>query len=323
MGTQTYIHVGAADRSKVSGDLKISGQAVLRSNQGINKLFSTNILVLALVVISFSGVIESALAQPTGDSSGRQLIEELKLLAQSDVDNNIARRTEFVIHLYEKNSAGVTAQEIRKTYDNAFSESVKQSEQRHNRQIITNTLLGLLGLGIGAFVVIKRNILKIKKVSANIPFGIGQVELETVETSRNAAWALYIEMTTRIATQQLEDDHGLLREALNSLYSLFGITRQILKEAGPDVGASSETVGGIATDVLNQGLRPFLAKWHPKLQIWEAQRPEGVSHKEHEKNWAEEVQMRHELKLLGQNLEQYTNALAKIAGAPLLKSSAQ
>lgn len=54
--------------------------------------------------------------------------------------------------------------------------------------------------------------------------------------------------------------------------------------------------------------------------MWEAQRPENVSPKEHEQNWLEEAQMRNELKRLGQNLEQYTNALAKIAGAPSLNS---
>ena len=40
--------------------------------------------------------------------------------------------------------------------------------------------------------------------------------------------------------------HFLYNEALNSLYSLFGTTREILKEAGSDVGASQNSVGGIA-----------------------------------------------------------------------------
>jgi hypothetical protein len=321
MGIQTYIHVGAADSSKVSSDLKISGQAVLRSNQGIDKLFSTNILVLVLVVISFSGVIESALVQPTGASSGRQLIEELKLLAQSDADNNIDRRTEFVIKLYEKNSMGLTAQDIRKAYDDAFSLQSRQNEQQTNTRGIGAGLLGLLALGAGTFVVAKKNILKVKTVKAQIPW-VGEVEFETVENARKAAWKLYVEMRTRIVTQHLGDDQGLLREALNSLYKLFELTREILKEAGPDVGASRDSVGGIAIALLNEGLRPFTAKWHPKLKIWEAQKTEGMSDKEHEGNWSEEADMRRELKLLSQNLEQYTNALAKISGAPLLNSSA-
>lgn len=131
---------------------------------------------------------------------------------------------------------------------------------------------------------------------------------------RRAAWSLYVELTTRIANQTLETDQGLLREALTSLYSLFGATRQILREDGPDVGTSLESVGGIAIAVLNVGLRPFLSKWHPALSAWEAHRPANVGPKQHEKNWAEEPQLRNELKLLRENLEQYVHALAEVIG---------
>lgn len=155
---------------------------------------------------------------------------------------------------------------------------------------------------------------KLKKVSVHLPFGIGGAEWEADPTERRAAWSLYVELVTRIAIQPLEADEGLLREALNSLYSLFAVTRQILREAGPDVGASYESVGGIAIAVLNKGLRPFLAKWHPLLQAWEAQRPVQVNPKEHEQNWTEEPKLRSELESLRQELEQYANALATIAG---------
>lgn len=155
---------------------------------------------------------------------------------------------------------------------------------------------------------------KLKKVSVKLPFGIGGAEWEADTTERKAAWSLYVELITRIAIQDLEKDQGLLRELLNSLHSLFSVTRQILKEAGPDVGASSKSVGGIAIAVLNRGLRPFLSKWHPALQAWEAQRPDNVSPIEHERNWVEEPQLRSELQSLNVALEQYAFALAKVVG---------
>ncbi len=160
----------------------------------------------------------------------------------------------------------------------------------------------------------KQDPAKLKKVSVNLPFGIGGAEWEADVTERKAAWSLYIELVTRITVQSLEADQGLLREALNSLHSMFAITRQILREAGPDVGILSASVGGIAIAVLNKGLRPFLSKWHPLLQTWEAQKPPTTSAKDHEKNWSLEPQMRQELLLLGKNLEQYANALAEIVG---------
>ena len=154
----------------------------------------------------------------------------------------------------------------------------------------------------------------LRKVSVSLPFGIGSAEWEADPTERRAAWSLYVELVTRVAVQPLETDQGLLREALTSLHSLFGTTREILKDAGPDVGASHDSVGGIAIAVLNNGLRPFLAKWHPRLQAWEAQKTVTLSFKEHEKNWSEENTLYSELDTLRQGLDLYAKALAVIAG---------
>lgn len=160
----------------------------------------------------------------------------------------------------------------------------------------------------------KRDPAILKKVSVSLPFGIGSAEWEVDSTERNAAWSLYVELVTRVAVQSLEIDRGTLREALTSLYSLFGSTREILREAGPDVGASHDSVGGIAIAVLNNGLRPFLSKWHPELQAWEAKRSLNLSPAEHEKSWQEEPQLRSELESLRKDLEKYAKVLATISG---------
>ena len=159
-----------------------------------------------------------------------------------------------------------------------------------------------------------RDRVSLETVSVSLPFGIGSMAWKVDPTERKAAWSLYVELVTRIAVQQLEVDQGLVREAMNSLYSLFGTTREVLKAAGPNVGASRDSVGGIAIAVLNNGLRPFLAKWHPLLQAWETRRPVGVSPKEHEQSWSEEPKLRSELEVLRGGLEDYAKALAKISG---------
>ncbi len=137
----------------------------------------------------------------------------------------------------------------------------------------------------------KGDLAKLKKIAVSLPFGLGSAEWEADSTQRRAAWALYVELMTRTTVQELANDAGLAREIMNSLYTLFGTTREILRDAGPDVGASQESVGGLAIAVLNQGLRPFLTRWHPLLQVWEAQRPEKMSFKEHEQQWAEEPKL--------------------------------
>ncbi|HWP43724.1 MAG TPA: hypothetical protein VNO14_10845 [Blastocatellia bacterium] len=160
----------------------------------------------------------------------------------------------------------------------------------------------------------KRDPARLKKVSVSLPFGIGSAEWNSDPTERRAAWSLYVELITRIAVQPLATHEGLLRETLSSLHSLFATTRSILREAGPDVGASRDSVGGIAIAVLNNGLRPFLAKWHPALLSWEAKRSPGEDHKEHEMKWAEQPMLCEELSKLIKDLGEYAHALAVIAG---------
>ena len=103
----------------------------------------------------------------------------------------------------------------------------------------------------------KHNLAVLKRVTVSLPFGIGSASWEADPTERNAAWELCVELVTRVAVQSLHPQEGLVREAMNSLYSLFGSTREILRKAGPDVGASHDSVGGIAIAVLNNGPARF------------------------------------------------------------------
>ena len=102
-----------------------------------------------------------------------------------------------------------------------------------------------------------------------------------------------------------------MREAMNSLYSLFGSTREILRKAGPNVGASHDSVGGIAIAVLNNGLRPFLSRWHPLLLEWEEKKPHGTSPQAHEKAWDKEIIVRGELDALRGDLRQSCKCVSR------------
>jgi hypothetical protein len=158
---------------------------------------------------------------------------------------------------------------------------------------------------------------KVTTLHLSLPFGIGGVTIEPNDVEQRAAWSLYVELVSRIAIQPLKDDEGLLREALTSLYRLFEVTRTVLKEAGPEVGNGPESLGAIALAVLNDGLRPFLAKWHPRLKAYEDLRKPDVSQPDHERNWPEYNNLRGELVTLQGNLRDYADALGKIAGVKL------
>lgn len=88
-----------------------------------------------------------------------------------------------------------------------------------------------------------------------------ELEISHTKDDRNAAWDMYVEMITRTVTQPLSYNYGDEEAALKSIYELFEITRNILKEKGRN--AKEFTM--IAVVVLNQIVRPFTSKWHQKL----------------------------------------------------------
>jgi hypothetical protein len=152
------------------------------------------------------------------------------------------------------------------------------------------------------------------KLTVGLPFNLGQLEFEPDETQQKAAWELYVELTTRIAVQPLGPEEGLMREALSSLYNIFGATREILRRAGPSVAQGPHSFGPMAIEVLNKGLRPFLAKWHPLLLAHEQKRPIDVSARDHERSWEKFEEFRKELVKVQEQMMIYAEALSQIAG---------
>lgn len=125
-----------------------------------------------------------------------------------------------------------------------------------------------------------------------------EMDLQFRDKDKDAAWGLYIELLTRIATQPLPKEHGDEATALESVYKLFGITREIIKQHGRDCIEFTK----IAIVVLNQKIRPFTARWH-KLML------EGGFEKEEIRE-----KFRSELEELQTILRTYTKMLSDMAG---------
>jgi len=88
-----------------------------------------------------------------------------------------------------------------------------------------------------------------------------EADWQPKDKDKDAAWELYIELLTRIATQPLPKEHGDEATALNSIHKLFSLTREIIKKHGRECIEFTK----IAIVVLNQIVRPFTAKWHKEL----------------------------------------------------------
>ena len=125
-----------------------------------------------------------------------------------------------------------------------------------------------------------------------------EMEWQPQNADKDAAWEMYIELLTRITTQPLPDEQGDEQAALDSIYSLFPATREIIRRHGRDCKEFTK----IAVVVLNQVVRPFTARWH------------GRSLANAFGDSTQRAQFRGELSDLRDSLKRYSHMLADMAG---------
>ena len=130
-----------------------------------------------------------------------------------------------------------------------------------------------------------------------LSFGFLEAEFAPRDADRNAAWELYVELLTRITTQRLLPEDGDEKTALDSVFALFTITRDILKRHGSGCIEFSK----LAIPVLNQIIRPFTARWHKRALAGAFENAE------------QRAAFRTELAQLQPVLTRYARALAELA----------
>ena len=161
------------------------------------------------------------------------------------------------------------------------------------------------------------------KVNLRLPY-IGGIEgtWRPNRSQKRAAWEMYVELVTRITVVELRPEEGLLREALSSLHSLFGTTRGIMKKYGPSVAKPARkgdlSFAYLALRILNEVVRPVLAKWNPLLLDFENTRDPQVSQAQHERLWEKSGELRAVLEIVRESLIGYADVLAMVAGIPPL-----
>ena len=124
------------------------------------------------------------------------------------------------------------------------------------------------------------------------------VEISFDQSDQDAAWELYVEMLLRVVTQPLPSEGGDESTALDSIYALFPVTREILRRRG----RSAISFSKVAIPVMNQVVRPFTTKWHPQSLSGAL----GDAEKR--------AEFRQDLEALQSDLRNYNRLLAQIAG---------
>ncbi|RBQ19598.1 hypothetical protein DP939_12680 [Spongiactinospora rosea] len=172
--------------------------------------------------------------------------------------------------------------------------------------LITGGIAGAVAaLALGAY----NRAARLTEVRLTVP-QISEFTFVVNDDARQIAWKLFVETVTRVSTQPLREDEGVLREALTSLYGLFATTREILTGSRPSaVVPGRQSVEHLAITMLNRELRPFLAKWHPRLRRFE-QAGEGRA----EPEWPDAPACRTELQQVQSRIHEYAMNFARLAG---------
>lgn len=108
--------------------------------------------------------------------------------------------------------------------------------------------------------------LKYKNSGAEIEYSITR-NYQNIEI----AYRIYIELITRKAAIEIEEDKDVIVEVYNSWYSLFKITRDELKKMSGMLlikNEVSEELIRLLTDILNKGLRPHLTEYQARFRKW-------------------------------------------------------
>lgn len=168
---------------------------------------------------------------------------------------------------------------------------------------------GLAGALVASGLDLYRRSARLTEVRVTVP-QLSELTFVVNNDARQVAWQLFIESVTRVSVQRLNDDEGLLREAMNSLYGLFATTRETLKVSRPSTQVSAGlTVEALAVSFLNAELRPFLSKWHPRLRVFENTHPDRP-----ESEWPEAAACRADLREVQAHAREYVLAFARLAG---------
>lgn len=100
-----------------------------------------------------------------------------------------------------------------------------------------------------------------------------EIEYNIVRNYQNVeiAHKIYIELITRKAAIEIEENKDVVVEVYNSWYLLFKITREELKKISGNLlicNKTSEELINLLTDILNKGLRPHLTEYQAKFRKW-------------------------------------------------------
>ena len=156
-------------------------------------------------------------------------------------------------------------------------------------------------------------------VKLNVQLGnVGSVELRPNNEDVQIAHRIWTELMTRKAAQPIDIEHDVIVEIYDSWYALFGRIRQLISDIPGHMlrkEKSTQELVRIATQTLNNGLRPHLTRWQARFRHWYANCPDAVKEncpQDCQREFPQYALLIDDIKRVNAQLIQYAGELEKI-----------
>ena len=155
------------------------------------------------------------------------------------------------------------------------------------------------------------------KVDINLG-NVGKAEFRPNKNDLQIAHKIWTELVTRKAAIPIDKDHDVIEEIYNSWYAMFQKVREFISDIPADLirsNKSTKEIVRIATQTLNDGLRPHLTRWQARFRTWsESKKDEmmDMTPQEFQQKYPEYKDLIEDLMRVNGQLIQYSQELKKI-----------
>jgi hypothetical protein len=168
------------------------------------------------------------------------------------------------------------------------------------------------------FLVLKK-IYRYNLVKLDIKLGnVGSAEFRPNKTDLQIAHKIWTELITRKAAIPIDKENDIIEEIYDSWYALFQKVREFISEVPAELirkNKSTKEIVRIATQTLNEGLRPHLTMWQARFRTWSSAKKEIAMDKtpqEFQKEYPQYKDLIDDLMKVNTQLMQYAQELKKI-----------
>ena len=177
----------------------------------------------------------------------------------------------------------------------------------------------LIVLLLFVYLLFIRKIYRYSLVKLDIKLGnVGSVEFRPNKTDLQIAHKIWTELITRKAAIPIDKENDVIEEIYDSWYALFQKVREFIGEIPAELiskNKSTKEIVRIATQTLNDGLRPHLTRWQARFRTWSSSKKDkmmDMTPQEFQKEYPQYKDLIDDLLKVNVQLMQYAVELKKI-----------